>query len=124
MDPESLRALGGRFWYAWAAAMVASAATVVAGTAVVAPPDAWLVATSELLALVFVGFGVVSAPQGERLDAAGMAVAGVGTALVAVSAATGYPGGVVWTGFGLGALGSAIGIRADHGDRVRAAVGG
>lgn len=124
MEPESLRALGRRFWYAWVAAMGLGAATVVVGTAVVAPSDGWLVATFELLALVFVGFGAVSAAQREFLDAAGMAVAGVGTAVVAVSAATGYPGATMWTGFGLGALGGAIGLWADLGDRVRAAVGG
>ncbi|WP_436930215.1 hypothetical protein [Halosimplex halobium] len=123
MDPDSLRALGRRFWYAWGTVTLASIAAVLATTVVVAPADPWLVALTGVLAVVFVALATVSQTQGDRLDAAGTVVAAVGWAVWSVGAAVGFPGRTFWTGWTLIAVGAAVGLWADHGHRVRAAVG-
>jgi len=123
MDPDSLRALGRRFWYAWGAATLVSLAGVVAATLVVAPGDPVLVALTGLLAVVFVAIGAVSLTQGDRLDAAGTVVTAVGWAVWSVGAVVGLPDPTFWTGWSLIAVGGAVGLWANHSRRVRAAVG-
>ncbi|WP_436907512.1 hypothetical protein [Halosimplex marinum] len=124
MDPESLRALGRRFWYAWGAATLASLAAVVGAAVVIAPEDAWVVVLTGALAVVFVAIAAVSLTQGDGLDAAGMVVAAVGWAVWSVGAATGLLDQTLWTGWTLIAVGGAVSLWADHGHRVRGAVGG
>ena len=124
MDPESLAALGRRFWYAWATAMAVGAVVVVGAAAVVAPDDAWLVALCGVLCVGAVGFGVVSLAQDDRLDALGTWVAASGWGVWAVGAAGAFSDSSFWGGWWLLVGGAALGLWADHGHRIRAAVGG
>ncbi|WP_459193014.1 hypothetical protein [Halosimplex sp. J119] len=123
MDPEAIRALGRRFWYAWLTGMVASVGAVAAGIGIVGPDDAWLVAVYALLSVLFVGFGVVSLALDERLNAVGQVIAAAGLAVVAVGVASGYSDALFWGGMGLAVVGSTIGMWVDHGERLRSALG-
>jgi hypothetical protein len=124
MNPESLRALGRRFWYAWATVTLVGLAAAVVAAAVLAPEDAVLVALSGALAVVFAAFGAVSLGQGDRLNAAGTLVAALGWTLWSGAAAVGFPHPTFWTGWTLITVGGAVGLWATHGHRVRAAVSG
>ncbi|WP_436925857.1 hypothetical protein [Halosimplex amylolyticum] len=123
MNPEALRTLDRRFWYAWATGVLASLGAVAAGLAIVGPDNGWLVAVYALLSVLFAGFGVVSLVLEERLDAAGQAIAAVGLTVVAVGVARDYSDAFFWGGLGLALVGSTIGLWVDHGQRVRSALG-
>ncbi|MFC7141335.1 hypothetical protein ACFQMA_16040 [Halosimplex aquaticum] len=124
MDPEALRALGRRFWYAWAAALLASLGAVAAALAIIGPDDAWLVGMYALLSVLFVGFAVVSLVLDERLNAAGQVIAAAGLAVVAVGVTRDYSDPLFWGGMGLAVVGSTLGVVADHGERLWSALRG
>ncbi|WP_415379068.1 hypothetical protein [Halosimplex sp. TS25] len=124
MDPEAIRALGRRFWYAWTVALLASLGAVAAALAIIGPDDAWLVAVYALLSVLFVGFGVVSLVLGERLNAVGQVIAATGLAVVAVGVARDYSDVLFWGGMALAVVGSTIGVWVDHGERLRSALSG
>lgn len=124
MDPEELTELGRRFWYAWAAFLVAGPGLLFLGTWYLRPgPDPWLVAIQGTLALLFVAFGAVALALGDRVDAAGQALAAIGFTVLAVSTARGLTWRSLYLGFALAAVGGAIGLWRDLGDRVRGFVG-
>ncbi|PSP33644.1 hypothetical protein BRC64_03185 [Halobacteriales archaeon QH_10_67_22] len=122
-DPDALRGLGRRFWTAWAGTAGATLVAVVLGAAVLAPRDGWLVALLGVLGVVTAAVAVVSLALGEYLNAAGLTVAAAGWAVLAGAAATGFPGVSLWTGYAVCLAGSAVALWAEHGERVRGAVG-
>lgn len=120
MDPEELKSLGRRFWYGWAAFLVGGSALVFLGTWALQPgSDPWLVAIQGVIALLFVAFCVVALALGDRVDAAGQAIAATGFAILAVSTARGLTWRSLYVGFALAAVGGAIGLWSDLGDQVR-----
>lgn len=124
MDPESLQSLGRRFWQAWLAGVVSAATAIFVGVVLVSPENALVVAIYGILSVLFAGFTVVSLKQGDGLDAAGSAVSMAGMVILSFSAVAGFPGASLWVGFGVAGFGGTVGLLADHGDRIRGAVGG
>lgn len=124
MDPEELTELGRRFWYGWAAFLIAGSGLLFLGTWYLRPgSDPWLVAIQGVLALLFVAFGAVAVALGNRVDAAGQALAALGFTVLAVSTARGLTWRALYAGLALAAVGGAIGLWSDLGDRIRGSVG-
>jgi len=130
MDADAIESLDTRFYYGFAAAVLVGALAVVALTWVFAPGEVAFFTLVGLPVVLFLGAAAVAVATGQRAEAAGHLVATVGWCLVLGSVAgwtpAALPGGVAdplfLAGFGLTALGGAVTLLADHGERLRAVV--
>jgi hypothetical protein len=124
MDVMAIQGLERAFWYRLGGGVLVGAVLAVVA-AVLLVPDPFLPAFMGVLAVAFLGFAATALAVGDRLEAAGQAVAALGWVVLGVGAAIEWRAGgladavgvadpVFWGGIGLVFLGGVVGMWADR----------
>lgn len=125
MDVRAIQGLERSFWYRLGGGVLAGS-VVAAVAAWLLAPDPFLPAVMGVLAVAFLGFAATALAVGDRVEAAGQAVAALGWVVLGVGAAIEWTAGgladavgvadpIFWAGMGLVLLGGVVGMWADRG---------
>jgi hypothetical protein len=122
-DPAALERLGRRFWVALGTTVLLGFAAVVGGVWWFDLAHGFGVALTLSLAPLFWGLSAVELALGNRLGGTGQAITGVGWLVWGIGWLTGFSGPTFWAGLVTILCGTLVGLYADFGTTLPAAVG-